>query len=344
MSLITLRNLLKILIFKNERGTLTQEEYLKMFNLARKNKLLDLYLDHLPEAIKDHVYIKEIINKRRRQEEAWHRTLTETIKVLNEIGVKYAVFKTLKSFHFLPNDIDILIFDERSLEYAKVTLVSMGYKLGKPEPYVVSLNSPHGIEVELHKNLSVSYIVYLDKSVLKPYVTIKNINGISALTLDPIAELLCTIAHSIFKENMIVLADFIDMKFRLHQIKDLKSFKELAITSKMEEVAYLALKIAAFLENIIDGEEVFNFLLNEWPKVNYKGIMDAYLHRLMAKPNFPHKLHPTILALLFIEQARKSIATRLSLKDQLFNLLNVRNPHTKMLSKLIVSRIKRESY
>jgi hypothetical protein len=344
MALTALRNLLEFLTLQNDGKTFTQEEYLEMLDLARKNKLADLYFDRLPEAIKDHEYIKEIINKRRRRKEAWHRTLTETLRALNEIGVKYALFKTLKPFHFLPNDIDVLIFDEKFLVDVEEALVNIGYKPNRPEPYVVSLKSPHGIEVEFHKNLSISYIVYLDRSILKPHVTFKNVDGVSIPTLSPAAELLCTIAHSIFKENIIVLADFMDMRFRIHQIKDFKVFKELAIASKMELAAYLALKVAGFLENIIDGEDVFNRLLREWPKVNYRGIVDAYLHKLMTKPIFPYKLNLAILALLFIELACRSVATRVSLQDQLFNLLDVRNPHNRMLSKIILSRIKRESY
>gem|GEM_PF-5764620 len=336
--------MLKFVLSEGEMISLTHDERLEMLDLARKNKLLDIYLNRLPESFKDDVSIKGIIRRRNRRRTIFYKTLVDTVSVLNKADVEYALFKTLKPFCFLPNDVDVLVFDSKYLEDAKRALMHLGYTLDEYEPHVVSLKSPEGVPVELHSEISVSYIIYLDKAILRPYVESISIDGVEAFSLSPEAELLCTIAHSVFKENMVTLADYMEVRIRVCQLSELKSFRNLMSGSKTELSVYLIFRIAAFIEELVYGKaESIGRLGNEL-KSNCTSVIDAYVRKLMQKPLFPHKFHPMILTLLFADLISRSVKARLSLREQAFNLLNIRNPHTRMLGKIIVSRIKRKSY
>ena len=344
IDLTTLTNLLKFVLSEDEMISLTHNERLEMLDLACKNKLLDMYLNRLPESFKDDVDIRGVIRRRNRRRTVFYKTLVDTVSVLNKADVEYTLFKTLKPFCFLPNDVDVLVFDSRYLEDAKRALMHLGYTLDEYEPNVVSLKSPEGVPVELHSEISVSYIIYLDKLILRPYVESISIDGVEAFSLSPEAELLCTIAHSVFKENIITLADYIDVRVRVRQLRELKSFRNLIRDSKTESGVYLILKIATFLEELVYGEAESVGRLGDELKSNCTSVIDAYVTKLMRKPLFPHKFHPMILTLLFADLISRSVKARLSLRDQAFNLLNIRNPHTRMLGKILVSRIKRKSY
>jgi len=349
MSSTALAKLLKLFSSPEVEGDVMCDEDLETLQFVRKNKLLDLYLERISRSSRDTYILKSMVEREGRRA-LFRDAVVNTARNLDESGVEYALFKTLKPFRFLPNDIDILIFDMENLEMARAALTEAGYVLGEYEPYVVSFSSPEGVMVELHLEMSIAYFVYLDKALLKPHVTCVNIDGVRVYTLKPSAELLCTIAHLLFKENMITLSDYMEIRVRMgRQLNDgSEEFRRLVDRSSMELGVYLVLKMVLLLDRrfLSDYECCHMECLCEDLRVNckYANIMDLFLNKLMNKPIFPHKFHPTVLMLLFIDRIIKDDRARSSLASQVFNTLDVTNPYSRRMREILISRIGRESY
>jgi len=74
--------------------------------------------------------------------------------LLEETGISYTVFKTLKPFPYTPADIDVLLWSKRDLTVAFQTLEKRGLKPLAPRIQTKTKRRPHGgyAETTLMKN------------------------------------------------------------------------------------------------------------------------------------------------------------------------------------------------
>jgi len=132
------------------------------------------------------------------------------------------VFKTIRSFPATPNDTDV-IFLGTSGDFGKAveTLKSAGYFELDPSPLQILFSDPRGegiatwnksggiYYVDLYKEASTSYFVYLSKSRLRRHVIPTQVAGCSEVrVLRPEVELAAILMHSVFPEMTYGLENF----------------------------------------------------------------------------------------------------------------------------------------
>jgi hypothetical protein len=135
-------------------------------------------------------------------------TLSELCRLFNDKNISYAVFKTIKPFPNLPSDIDILI-DEKHIQVACTLLGSNGYVAREKDMFCITMHKETNIDLYLQP--SVSNVPYLSKDVLMYKRKKCRIGDIDFFALSNEAEFIAVAAHSIYKEQMLTLNDFITL-------------------------------------------------------------------------------------------------------------------------------------
>ena len=131
--------------------------------------------------------------------------------ILEEHGVSFAFFKSIRPYPFTTVDIDVLIFDNFSS--AVKYLFSKGYAVLGSGPESITFNSPGDVvSVDLYREVAVSRVVYVDKDVLRKHVTeVETPFGV-VVNLSPEADLVVFANHALVKEHMFTLADYFTVK------------------------------------------------------------------------------------------------------------------------------------
>ena len=135
-----------------------------------------------------------------------YNTLTSIWRKLIEFeGV--SMIKFFKPIVYVPSDLDILVH-EKDLGKTISILRDMGFHIQVVEPYCVTLVNNNGVIVDLYIYPSFSNIIYLDRNILLENTTYLRVDDALIRTLSREAEVLITIAHAVYKENMITLNDY----------------------------------------------------------------------------------------------------------------------------------------
>jgi hypothetical protein len=184
-----------------------QGDSLKLFNLAKLNKIPLLYLESI--IIKKSSPLEtQLLYYRGRYE----RTLDLTAQVsglFGESDIRYVLFKTLKPFPYTPSDIDVLFWSNQDLLNACFLLKKRGFTVLDTDLNGVTMYSfKHQLNVDLTTAVAVSGFTYLDKTMLFNNKAQVKINGVNVQTLAPSADLVTVAAHCMYKEQMYLLSDY----------------------------------------------------------------------------------------------------------------------------------------
>jgi len=197
-------------------GELEVEQDLScLYRYAAKNRMALLCLDALSrrgiELFRDHC--EKLSN-------IYLQALDLVVRVsdlLEEVGVDYAFFKTLRPYREATVDVDVLTLGS-SYDDALRTVSEAGYYLLDRGPLSATFRDPvSGLGVDIHDEIGVSHLVYLDKEKLWNHVERREVlGGGSVRTLSQAADLLAVISHSVLKEQMYVLSEYYSTLFHLH--------------------------------------------------------------------------------------------------------------------------------
>ncbi len=151
-----------------------------------------------------------------KDEESLSQKYNETLKTINEIsndfndnGLNYAIFKTIKPFPYTPSDIDILI-GYKDLEQAKTTLSRRGYNSIAKDIFCTTMHKD--MNIDLYLEPSVANLPYLSSTILmQEKKATRLVDGSNAATLCNEAEFIAVSCHSLYKEQMFTLNDFITL-------------------------------------------------------------------------------------------------------------------------------------
>ena len=207
--------------------TPTPQEILKLYKYAKKNRMgyYFLYILNqrkiLPKQLKEE-YLSET--------QRYHRIINAMTKLtedLDNAGIEYAIFKSIRPYPSTTVDIDTIIFNKYKQAY--ITLRRKGYsKLGCGPETITLLDPTKTVGIDLYREIAVSRIIYLDKEKLKPYIMRKKLsNNREAQTLEPEADLITIVAHLSIKEQMYTLADYYTIIYHLKNI-DMKKIWRIA--------------------------------------------------------------------------------------------------------------------
>ena len=292
-------------------------------DFAVKNRIRLLYLNSLDRHRRLGTF-QEKRNELLRKYQEIQRAFFKISNHLNNSQVKYALFKSIRPYQEVTVDIDILIFGN---QYQKVldSLYAAGYLyLGEGPLSTTFRDREVGIGLDIYDEVGVSHIIYMDKNQLEEFVTPISLSvDCTAKSLNPAADLLAVIAHSVIKEHMYVLSEYYTTLhyLRLFSEKDLSSFVSLAKECKLSSTAKTHLTITAFLHGSAHG-----FV----PKglANLLGMLEAeedFEIAGLVKNRFfvPHKYHPKTVLNAFLEKSSE-LKARQSFAAQIYHLLNPR--------------------
>jgi hypothetical protein len=202
----------------------------KLYSIAKTNKIPLTYLN--------------TVNLEERQglpEYNYHYTrLYRLLEMASEISelfdredVDYVVFKTLRPYPEDISDIDVLnLGSHRDYERIIEILRERGYIFIERGSYCTTFQDyktqfETEAMIDLYDEISVSYLIYLDKRKLSHYISKKELlTGQAVRVFSPEAELLATIAHSAIKENQYILAEYFTTLHYL-DLMDQSSIEEL---------------------------------------------------------------------------------------------------------------------
>jgi len=181
---------------------------LSLLQLAELNKIPLLYLESL-RRFRKHPFLKAQLSRYKNKH---RKTLELTVLVsslLEEFGIPYMIFKTLKPYPPTLADIDVLLWLSKDLTKASHILEDRGFKPLNRDLYgSTMLSLDHSLNVDLTTEVAASSFIYLDKSLLFKHVTQVKVNGFKVQTLQPHADLVAVATHSLYKEQMYTASDY----------------------------------------------------------------------------------------------------------------------------------------
>jgi len=207
--------------FKPDRVWEKAEESKEIYIYAFKNRVGLLYLLGLKEVGKLHKLGAEYEKLNYRAKETMV-TAARAGKVLNQAGIDYVIFKSIRPFPATPNDVDIVCLDGKS-GYKKAinALYKAGYfTFNKDAPMQVLFSDPRGKSkatwdkrggiyyVDLYRAPAADHFIYLDPKKMRDGIVFKELNGYRVKILRPEIELAAILMHSVFPEKTFTLELF----------------------------------------------------------------------------------------------------------------------------------------
>jgi hypothetical protein len=207
--------------------------------------------------------------------ERFHRiikVIREVSEVFEQNDIEYAIIKTLRPYPEDTADVDILIFNGEEEYYRSIKILSKifkpinvsrksseagfyDYKPFKVLPYAgYWYRDP--IKLDVHKELAVLNLAYIDKNDLSVYVRKMRLSdGEETNVLMPVAELLVNVAHSVIKENSFSLADYLTTLYYLAELRDseVRRLVSLVIKNKLKSTFRWYMNFVALIHLIAHG-------------------------------------------------------------------------------------------
>jgi len=182
----------------------SNEEVYKLAGIAKLNKLYLAYLRRVGDVLRN-----ELIREEARYR--WFmRNVAEVVGVLESVGATYALYKFRRPFEHVSVDLDVLVRVEDVPEAVRA-LVSRGFRVAVWEPYTVTLTR-RGFIVDLYTHPSFAWVVYMDVGkLLECCVEDVDVGGLGAKALSREAEVAVAVAHTVYKEHLVLLIDCLTM-------------------------------------------------------------------------------------------------------------------------------------
>lgn len=326
--------------FTNSNSKLDTKDISRLYLYAAKNRMPLLYL----EALRRHSSLDSLQEEYSTLSNRYVRiaeAISRVTRVLERAGVDYALFKSIRPYHEVTVDIDVLIFGTdykdvmRIMDYPGCIFRNAGFISATFRDVKAAIN------LDIYDEVGASRMIYLDKDKLRRFVIRRELpNGEVVRALDPMADLLAVIAHSIVKEHMYVLSEYYTTLYYLADSdgEALSSFlslvdecrMRLAVKTHLGATALLHYWIHAFtpicLRKVLDELGLNPLELSRVKKMGF---------------DMPYKYHPLTVTRALIEKFRESKAKR-SFAFQASSMLNP--GFASSVVKQTLYRISRETY
>jgi len=227
-----------------------------LYKLAFVNKVVLTYLSRVH---RDGISEK-LFHYHNRRLNALMRVLTDVVEALDEHGFRYVVFKTLRPFREEVADIDILCLGDEEYEELVHAVQSRGYRLMERGLYCTTFEDPRyrfvtEVMIDVYREVSAGPVIYLDKQLLGSHVALTEVSSTGVKVLDPVAEILVAIGHSVVKERKMILADYLTV---LHYLKFMSNeevgrLAELARSAKLVCASRWFLTLALHMYSAVHG-------------------------------------------------------------------------------------------
>ena len=217
-----------------------RDALLKATEIAKRNKVFLAFYEGLmritPEIPE---YINKVAKIELKRKMLYEEALAGIAEKAEQEGIEFMVFKSIKPFLYLGDDIDFFLSDKKSYEQFIELLKDLGYSLmgyGPPEATLVKKVSNVHIIADVHKALSASYVSYINgKRVWERRIKRKFL-GIEVLGPSLEDEMLILAADSLMKDFRIDLAKFYHAVFLIAKIKERSKVVKLAYSEGLSGV------------------------------------------------------------------------------------------------------------
>lgn len=257
----------------------TRNEALKLYKYATMNKIGFTYL----ESLKGLKLLEELglETKYREEQKKFEEQLVTAVrisKILDSFNVEYVIFKSIMPFPAVQNDIDIIIFGSYN-DYKTVIngIAKFGYMdlrkvyadkiSNKQDAFTRQFHDPRdnahkdfsakdAYDFDIYQEVSLmDYMVYLDKKILRNYITTINLLNHQIKVLKPEAELVTIIAHSIIKEQLFTLHTYYAVLHHLAKMnsKQIKEFVTIVGRSNVTKPVRACFSMITEMHNLIHG-------------------------------------------------------------------------------------------
>lgn len=328
-----------------------KDENLELYDCAEKNKIGLLYL----EVLKKDGCLNKLQSEYEKHKKNQIEHLTTAIRIsnlLNSKKVKYAVIKSIMPFPYVPNDVDILIFDspnqfEKIINTAKIS----GYDIIGEAPMEVMIhdarNEKHKnpkekdiYDIDLYRELGAINIIYFDKTKLEKHVTETELFEENIKVLRPGAELATVLVHSIFPEQIFTLHLYYTTLHYLSKMnaEDIMDFITIAKENNITFAVKTVLSIIAILHAVAHGfiPKKLKILTSELGMNKFE--KTKLQKKLLATPHI-YMFSTIIITLLEKMRERKAA------KSIVWQMLKMSNPKTMLyVVRVVVERRRRETY
>ncbi|HZD44038.1 MAG TPA: hypothetical protein VE134_08295 [Methanomicrobiales archaeon] len=222
-----------------------EAEALSLYELAKKNKSGIFYLTSLKERdLLEPFSLQGLYEAEKDRYDKQWVTAVRISRVLNAIGCDYAIIKSIMPYPATPNDVDIIHFgSDEEYDKAVVAILASNYTEIKGEMDAeqklfhdlrecahADMSKKDMYDVDLYQQLSASHILYMDKNKLRMYAELTPIRGEEIRVLNPNAEHVLTIVHSIIPEMLQTLMVYYTTLYLLSRMtaEDVASFYSIA--------------------------------------------------------------------------------------------------------------------
>jgi hypothetical protein len=312
-----------------------------LLECASKNRMALLFLESLKKEKKLGSF-SETHKKLHKEYLENYGAISRISKTLNNLKIKYGLFKSIRPYPYTTSDIDVLLLGKTKRDEAEKHLVKLGYLYLGKGPLSTTIRDPFiDIGIDLYEEVGVSHIVYLDKEKLGNHIIKKSIDQDGdCLSLSPSADLIALIAHSIIKEHMYTLSEYYSTLFFIFQMnkQEITNFIEMIKKNAIVNDAQCHIGITAKLHKLAFGKVPEKIMMI----TDNLGINQMENQRLKKSFYTPHKLHPLTIARGLIEKAKKEKKTRRSIAKQIISMLNPNFANEVMIN--ILYHVLRETY
>lgn len=331
---------------KTPQEDLSEDSLLSLLPLAVKNRVSLLFLENAADICCDSKSLKMLRQVYRKKSRLALSLVREASGVLVERDMNCVVFKTLKPFPFTTVDVDILFFNREDLTRAYYALRNNGCKLAGCGAHSISLYSPkHAMNVDLQLEISVSRLVYIDKNLLREYVTEINVNGSQVRVLEPPAALVTVLAHSLYKEQIFTLSDYYTSMIQLLNMtnQQRRTFVDLAEQARIEPSIKSALILINTLTTMVFGRTIP--VITETTQLIQSGeiedkMMQLALSHFAQNARLPYKYHPISLVAAFAMKTLRDPVMRGTVAQQFVEMIT---DTSKFLESMLL-HMRRETY
>lgn len=325
---------------------LDESALLRLLPLAIKNKVPLLFLEKAKMSLKNSHHLTFLYQTYLKKWKLALELVKDVSRTLSECDADYAIFKTIEPFPFVKSDIDILFFEYEDIAKSYHILRRRSFKFLGSGPYSITLHSAkHEMNIDLQLEISVSQLVYLDKSILQKHVTEINIDGYTIPVLKPPASLIAIVSHSFFKEQILTLSNYYAAVMEIlamntlqrETIRVLSEELDVNLCTKLVLELIQALTVAAFKKNIQSIAEITQSISINRMEETARQISLSDLDRCK---ELPYKYQPVSIALAFASKLLNDPLMRITMSPQLLN--SISNAPDLLLS--ILRHLKRETY
>ncbi|MBC8224471.1 hypothetical protein H8E65_07785, partial [Candidatus Bathyarchaeota archaeon] len=257
--------------FAESTHSVPAEDAQGLYELARRNRMGLLLLtslgdDDVPASLEE-----ERASMIEKSEETI-RLIPRVASILQDAGLNYSLFKTIRPYPYTTVDLDVIAFDG-DLEPFGEAFTAAGFITLDEGPLSTTFRDPESsIGIDIYDEIGVSKIIYLDKRNLLDHVVDVEVGGPdgsapdlhvvdvevgggTVRALDPASDLLAIISHSIIKELMYVLSEYYTTLYTLDATTpgELDSLVTQASEHRLISPASLRLGISAALHQLAHG-------------------------------------------------------------------------------------------